>query len=95
MPGYFIDTSGLAKLYHGEVGSKQMEMLAQPADNRLIVSQLSVIELQSVFATKVRTGVIDQNEFGSVAWPVFLPTLPLADSRSFWCPVDTLEAQTG
>ena len=34
-----------------------MEMLAQPADNRLIVSQLSVIELQSVFATKVRTGV--------------------------------------
>lgn len=37
-----------------------MELLAQPADNRLIVSQLSLIELQSVFATKVRTGVIDQ-----------------------------------
>jgi predicted nucleic acid-binding protein len=37
-----------------------MEMLAQVPDNRLIISQLSVIELQSVFATKVRTGVIDQ-----------------------------------
>jgi len=60
VPGYFIDTSALAKLYHSEVGSQQMEMLAQPADNRLVVSQLSVIELQSVFATKVRMGVIDQ-----------------------------------
>ena len=60
MPGYFIDTSALAKLYHAEVGSQQMEMLAQSPDNRLIVSQLSVIELQSVFATKVRMGVIDQ-----------------------------------
>jgi predicted nucleic acid-binding protein len=60
VPGYFIDTSGLAKLYHTEVGSQQMEMLAQSPDNRLIVSQLSVIELQSVFAAKVRTRVIDQ-----------------------------------
>ena len=59
MPGYFIDTSALAKLYHAEVGSQKMEMLAQPTDNRLIVSQLSLIELQSVFATKVRMGVID------------------------------------
>jgi uncharacterized protein len=47
VPGYFIDTSGLAKLYHTEVGSQQMEMLAQSLDNRLIVSQLSVIELQA------------------------------------------------
>src|ERR1700741_2718469 len=37
-----------------------MEMLAKSADNRLIVSQLSVIELQSVFAAKVRMRVIDQ-----------------------------------
>jgi hypothetical protein len=42
------------------VGSQQIEMLAQVPDNRFIISQLSVIELQSVFATKVRTGVIDQ-----------------------------------
>ena len=60
MPGYFIDTSALAKLYHAEVGSPQMEMLVQSPDSRLIISQLSVIELQSVFAAKVRTRVIDQ-----------------------------------
>ena len=60
MLAYFIETSALAKLYHVEVGSSQMEMLAQPPDRRLIISQLSVIELQSVFAAKVRTRVIDQ-----------------------------------
>jgi predicted nucleic acid-binding protein len=60
VPGYFIDTSALAKLYHAEVSNQQMEMLAQSQDNRLIVSQLSVIELQSVFAARVRMGVIDQ-----------------------------------
>jgi len=37
-----------------------MEMLVQSPDNRLIISQLSVIELQSVFAAKVRMRVIDQ-----------------------------------
>ena len=37
-----------------------MEELAEAANTRLIVSQLSLIEIQSVFATKVRTGVIDQ-----------------------------------
>ena len=60
MPGYFIDTSALAKLYHAEAGSPQMEMLVQAPDNRLIISQLTVIELQSVFAAKVRMRVIDQ-----------------------------------
>jgi hypothetical protein len=38
VPGYFIDTSALAKLYHAEVGSPQMEMLVQSPDNRLIIS---------------------------------------------------------
>ena len=49
MPGYFIDTSALAKLYHIEVGSQKMEALAESPDARLIVSQLSLIEIQSVF----------------------------------------------
>jgi hypothetical protein len=44
-----------------------------------------VIELQSVFATKGRMGVIDQT---SLDHGLFLPTLQLADSRWFWCPVD-------
>jgi hypothetical protein len=82
VPGYFIDTSALAKFYHAELGSQQMEMLAQVPDNRLIISQLSVIELQSVFATKVRTGVIDQASLDQLRG-LFLPTLPLGDLRWF------------
>lgn len=60
MPGYFFDTSVLAKLYHGEIGSEKAEALAEAPDTRLIVSQLSLVEIQSVFAMKVRTGVIHQ-----------------------------------
>jgi uncharacterized protein len=56
--GYYLDTSALAKLYHAEAGSGRMESLAGEADARLIISQLSLIEMQSVFAGKVRTGVI-------------------------------------
>ena len=37
-----------------------MEELVQLRGIRLIVSQLSLIEIESVFATKVRTGVIDR-----------------------------------
>ena len=58
MPGYYIDTSALAKLYHPEIGSEKMGSLVQTPSTRLIISRLSLIEIQSVFATKVRTGVI-------------------------------------
>ena len=34
--------------------------LVQAPSTRLILSQLSLVEIQSVFATKVRTGVIDK-----------------------------------
>jgi predicted nucleic acid-binding protein len=60
VPGYFVDTSALAKLFHAEAGSEAMESLARIPEVRLIISQLSLIEIQSVFATKVRTGAIDQ-----------------------------------
>jgi predicted nucleic acid-binding protein len=61
VPGYFVDTSALAKLYHPEIGSVWMESLVQTHGARLIISQLSLIEIQSVFATKVRTGVINKS----------------------------------
>jgi predicted nucleic acid-binding protein len=60
VPGYFIDTSALAKLYHTETGSDRMELLVQSSDTRLVISQLSLIEIESVFASKVRTSVIDK-----------------------------------
>lgn len=57
MPAYFLDTSALAKLYHHELGSDRVESLAQTPGAQLIISELSLIELESVFAAKVRTRV--------------------------------------
>jgi hypothetical protein len=71
-----------------------MEKLAQFPDNRLIVSQLSVIELQSVFATKVRMGVIDETSLDRLGG-LFLPSLPLAGSRSFWYLAGAFESLSG
>lgn len=58
MPGCFLDTSALAKLYHAEEGSAVVEELAGTPDTLLVISQLSLVEIQSVFAGKVRTRVI-------------------------------------
>jgi len=55
---YFLDTSVLAKLYHPELGSEQMESLSRTPGVQFIISELSVIEIESVFAAKVRTGVV-------------------------------------
>jgi predicted nucleic acid-binding protein len=56
--GYFLDTSALAKLYHQEPGSGLMESLAEAPGAHLIISELSLIEIESVFAIKVRTGAM-------------------------------------
>jgi predicted nucleic acid-binding protein len=62
LPGYFLDTSALAKLYHPEIGSDRMEALVQRPSTGLIIAQLSLVEIQSVFAIKVRTGTITEAE---------------------------------
>ncbi len=54
MLAYFFDTSALAKAYHSEIGSERVTSLIR--DNRAIISSLAVVEFQSVFAQKVRTG---------------------------------------
>ena len=82
MPSYFLDTSALAKLYHPEIGSERMESLLQSPGARLIVSQLSLIEIQSVFATKVRTGVIGKATLDQLRG-LFFPILPRGVSKSF------------
>jgi PIN domain len=58
MPGYFFDSSALGKRYHQEVGSTFVEALFQVPQPARFISRLSVVELQSVFAGKVRTRVI-------------------------------------
>ena len=56
MASYFLDTSALAKLYHQEAGSLHVERLIEQPGSTVIISRLSLIEMESVFAIKVRTG---------------------------------------
>ncbi len=63
MPDYFFDTSALGKNYHNEVGTPKVEQLLKEPGARHFISRLSVIEIQSVFAGKVRAGVISESDF--------------------------------
>jgi predicted nucleic acid-binding protein len=57
--GYFLDTSALAKLYHREDGSQYVERLVGVRGSSTIISRLSLVEMESVLAIKVRTGELD------------------------------------
>ena len=59
MPYYFLDTSALAKRYHKESGSEYMDRILEQPDSRSLISHLSIVELESVLAMKMRTGEID------------------------------------
>lgn len=59
MPNYFLDTSALAKRYHKENGSESMDRILEEAGSRSLISSLSIVELESVFAIKMRTGEIN------------------------------------
>jgi predicted nucleic acid-binding protein len=59
---YFLDSSALAKLYHTEAGSAVVEELALSATATVLISRLAVVEVQSAFAGKVRTGVISAGD---------------------------------
>jgi predicted nucleic acid-binding protein len=58
MPGYFFDSSAIGKRYHPEVGTAHVEALFHAPQPPRFISRLSVVELQSVFAGKVRTRAI-------------------------------------
>ena len=56
MPGYFLDSSAIGKLYHVEVGTPVVQALVMQSDNALYISRLAAVEVPSAFAGKVRTG---------------------------------------
>jgi predicted nucleic acid-binding protein len=63
MPADFLDTSALAKHYHPEVGSAEIDLLWSDPAHGLFVSRLSALEIVSVFAGKVRAGAISVADF--------------------------------
>jgi predicted nucleic acid-binding protein len=62
LPNYFLDTSALAKLYNNEAGSEYVDRILKEPDSRSLISRLSIVEMESVLAIKVRTGEIDQRD---------------------------------
>jgi predicted nucleic acid-binding protein len=58
---YFFDTSAFVKRYHPEAGTQQALALFSNPKNRVVISRLSLVEMQSAFAVKVRTGEISQS----------------------------------
>ena len=62
MAAYFFDSSALAKLYHPEVGTPEMDKIVQTPGAQVRISRLTVVELPSAFAIKVRTRFISQED---------------------------------
>jgi len=65
MPLHFFDTSAISKHYHAETGTAKVDALLDLPNASQIISRLSVVELHSVFAKKVRIGELDQQIFRS------------------------------
>lgn len=55
MAGHFFDSSALVKLYHPEIGTLAVDHIVNATGNSVRVSRLTVAELTSAFAIKVRT----------------------------------------
>ena len=62
MAAYYFDSSALATFYHPEVGTSAVDRIIQAADNKIRISRLTVVELPSVFAIKVRTEFINRDD---------------------------------
>ena len=62
MGRYFFDSSALAKRYHPETGSPEVERLFAEPGRDIQISRLSFVEIQSVCAMKVRGGFLTVEE---------------------------------
>jgi predicted nucleic acid-binding protein len=62
LAGYFFDTSALAKFYHPELGTPEVDEIMKAVGARIRISRLTVVELSSVFAIKVRTQFISRED---------------------------------
>ena len=67
MATYFFDSSALAKHYHSEEGTAKVEAIFREPGRRIIVSNLTVVEIRSMIAGKVRSGGLSEAEASSVA----------------------------
>ena len=64
MRRYFFDSSALAKRYHPENGTARVTSIFAEPGCEVRISRLSYVEVQSVFAIKVRAGFISRTDAG-------------------------------
>jgi predicted nucleic acid-binding protein len=62
LAGFFFDSSALVKLYHPEAGTSAVDQIVGTRSNLIRVSRLTVAELTSAFAIKVRTQSISRED---------------------------------
>jgi hypothetical protein len=57
---YFFDTSAAVKYYHTEKGTPTVSAIFAEPGRKFRISRVGLLEIQSAFAMKVRSGVLDQ-----------------------------------
>lgn len=57
---YFFDTSAIVKYYHSETGTQQVSAILAEPESEIRISSLGFLEIQSAFAMKVRSGMLDR-----------------------------------
>jgi predicted nucleic acid-binding protein len=62
LAAYFFDSSALAKRYHPEAGTPEVDKIVQTPGIQVRISRLTVVEIPSVFAIKVRTQFISRED---------------------------------
>lgn len=66
MPRFFLDSSALLKRYHVEAGSTDVDALFDDSKNRLLISELALVEVRSSVARKVREGTVSSANYRSM-----------------------------
>lgn len=59
MARYFFDTSAFVKFYHAEAGTPKVAVIFAEPGREIRISSIGLLEVQSAFAMKVRSGMID------------------------------------
>jgi hypothetical protein len=66
LANYFLATSAFAKRYHPEVGTPAVMATFGESQRIVRISGLTLLEVQSVFAMQVRSGVITRAQAGGL-----------------------------
>jgi predicted nucleic acid-binding protein len=59
---YFFDTSAIVKYYHAEIGTAAVSAAFAESGRSVFISSVGVVEIQSAFAMKVRSGQLTREQ---------------------------------